>query len=192
MRRASRSGTGVLLPGPYFTDRADIVRRVPVRQPIACTALAAFLLLAAGFPAEAGSPSAASPGASGKVQVTAIVLPRAEARILSQPSPVLATEEDVQRGFVDSSPGILVEVESNLPGRILLVFDGIPMEPGMFRAAEIRGLGGQVRIDPAGGWVPVSPGKGRAIFRLECRFLLGKDSVPGRYPLPYSLSARPM
>jgi hypothetical protein len=192
MRRASRSGTGVLLPGPYFTDRADIVRRVPVRQPIACTALAAFLLLAAGFPAEAGSPSGASPGASGKVQLTARVLPRAEARILSQPSPVLVTEEDVQRGFVDSSPGILVEVTSNLPGGILLVFDGIPMEPGMFRAVEIRGLGGQVRIDPAGGWVPVSPGKGRAIFRLECRFLLGKDSVPGRYPFPYFLSARPL
>ena len=191
MRRASRSGTGVLLPGPYSTDRADIVRRVSVRQPIACTALAAFLLLAAGFPAEAGSPSGASPGASGKVQVTARVLPRAEARILSQPSPVLVTEEDLLRGFVDSS-GILVEVENNLPGGILLVFDGIPMEPGMFRAVEIRGPGGQVRIDPAGGWVPVSPGKGRAIFLLECRFLLGKDSVPGRYPWPYSLSARPL
>lgn len=192
MRRASRSGTGVLLPGPYSTDRADTVRRIPVRLPIACTALAALLLLAAGFPAEAGSPSGASPGASGKVQVTARVLPRAEARILSQPSAVLVTEEDVRRGFVDPSPGILVEVESNLPGGILLVFDGIPMEPGMFRAAEIRGLGGQVRIDPAGGWVPVSPGKGRAVFRLECRFLLGKDSVPGRYPWPYSLSARPL
>ncbi len=191
MRRASRSGTGVLLPGPYFTDRADTVRRISVRLPIACTALAAFLLLAAGFPAEAGSPSGASPGASGKVQLTARVLPRAEARILSQPSPVLVTEEDLLRGFVDSS-GILVEVENNLPGGILLVFDGIPMEPGMFRAVEIRGLGGQVRIAPAGGWVPVSPGKGRAIFRLECRFLLGKDSVPGRYPFPYFLSARPL
>ena len=192
MRRASRSGTGALLPGPYFADRADIVRRSHIRLAIACLAIAALFLFSTESSALADYPFDNSPAASGRVQVTGRVLPFAEARILSQPSPVLVTEEDLQRGFVDSSPGILVEVTSNLPSGILLVFDGIPMEPGMFRAAEIRGLGGQVRIDPAGGWVPVSPGKGRAIFRLECRFLLGKDSVPGRYPFPYFLSARPL
>lgn len=192
MRRAFRSGTGALFPGPFPTDNVEIVRTISFRGPFACTALATLLLLAAGFPAEAGSPSAASPGAAGKVQAIARVLPRAEVRILSQPPLVLVTAEDVRSGFVDSSSGILLEVESNLPGGILLVFERIPIHQGMFRAAEIRGLGGPVRIDSAGGWIPVLPGKGRAIFRLECRFLLGKDSVPGRYPWPYSLSARPL
>lgn len=191
MRRASRSGTSVLLPGPYSTNRADIVRRSLIRLQIACIAIATLFLFSTKSSALGDYPFANSPAASGRVQVTGRVIPFADARILSQPSPVLVTEEDLLRGFVDHS-GILVEVESNLPGEILLVFEGNPVESRMFRAAEVLGPRGQVRIDPTGGWIPIPPGKGRVVFRLEFRFLLGKDSIPGRYPWPYSLSARPM
>ncbi len=191
MRRAPRSGTSVLLSAPYSTDRADIVRRNFIRLQIARIALAAFFLFSTKSSALGDYPFADSPSASGRVQVTGRVIPFAEARILSQPSLVLVTEEDLLRGFVDSS-GILVEVECNLPDGILLVFEGNQVESGMFRAAEVLAPSGQVRIDPTGGWIPISPGKGRVVFRLEFRFLLGTDSIPGRYPWPYSLSARPL
>lgn len=193
MWRASRFVPGAFRSGPSGISRSETGRRISARRPVACAALAVLLLLVAGFPTDDGSPSAATAGDSAKVQVTARVLPRAVARVLSQPSPVLVTEEDVRRGYVDPSPaGVLVAVESNLPGGILLVFEGILRKPVTFRAAEIRGPGGPVRIDSSGGWVPVSHGKGRAVFRLKCRLLLGTDSRPGTYPWPYSLSARPL
>jgi hypothetical protein len=131
-------------------------------------------------------------GADVAVSVSATVLKKATLQVVSQPSAVSITPEDIARGYVDVAVPAHVAVKSNSPRGYMLEFAS---EGDFFREIVVRGLASEVQLGAAGGAVmqPASPsGITRAQLELGFRFLLADSARPGTYSWPVQLTVSPV
>ncbi len=184
---------GELLVASGYIAPHQVDRGLAIQKKLIAAALAAALSMAAaqGSAAQETPGTGSSAGrATARVEVSATVLPRTMLTVRSQLRTLVITAEDIRRGFVEVPSASRIEVRSNDPRGYLLVFENRSGPEGPFREAIVDGLGRQVQIGPAGGWIPRTDPRGPATAELSYRFSLAKDAAPGRYPWPLLLSAR--
>jgi hypothetical protein len=118
-------------------------------------------------------------------QVFAIVRSHAAITVLNQPSALVITAADVRRGFLDIEASTRIELRNNNPSGFLVIFTsrGFP-----YQEVSVTGLGREVTIGPNGGMF-ILTATGRSEATLTYRFLLSKDTRPGTYAWPLSISA---
>ncbi|HWI82597.1 hypothetical protein [Ramlibacter sp.] len=145
----------------------------------------ALLMVAPTAPAGAA-------GSQAGMTVSATVLKHVSLKVLSQPSAVVVTAQDVERGYVDVAAPAQVAVKSNSTRGYMLEF----ANGGDFmRQIVVTGLSSDVQLSPAGGAIAqpaAGTGVTRATFQLGFRFLLAASTRPGTYAWPLHLSASPI
>ena len=85
-----------------------------------------------------------------------------------------------------------IEVRNNSRGGRLLVFEKVDGPDAPFERVSVRGLGREVEIGPGGGFVPHPYAAAPFTAELSYRFSLAKDTRPGTYSSPPSISVRSM
>jgi hypothetical protein len=132
-----------------------------------------------------GLPEAEAAHRSSQFQVFAIVRSHAAITVLNQPSALVITAADVRRGFLDIEASTRIELRNNNPSGFLVIFTsrGFP-----YQEVSVTGLGREVTIGPNGGMF-ILTATGRSEATLTYRFLLSKDTRPGTYAWPLSISA---
>ena len=149
--------------------------------------LLALLLLAAGGVARADSQVATGGGASASLMF-AIHLPVVlRLNVRSQP-PLRITQDDIARGFVETSTPQEVLVTSNTTREYALRLDVMIPRFARVTVSEQQhsgsfGAEGLTLVKP-----PTSPSTHQASFRFHYRFELTADMAPGDYPWPLALS----
>ncbi len=175
---------GEVLVENGLVDTKVIAWGVRLQGMLAKAALIAALSLSSlpvAAVAEAGSFSTA-------VQVSAVVLARADLNIIKQPAELVLTDADVRRGYVELDGASMIELKSNTRAGCLLSFfaHGLP-----FRETSISVMGSTVVLGPDGGLVTL-PVMGRTTVELSYRFVLSEGTQPGTYAWPFSLSVSPL
>jgi hypothetical protein len=133
-------------------------------------------------------PDSAAASGSQNLVVTATVLKRASLRVLAQPSAVVVTSADVEKGYVDVPAPAQVAIQSNSPSGYLLEFSNAG---DFMRQILVKGLTNDVQLSPAGGAITQSPsssGVTRTTLALGFRFLLSASTQQGTYPWPIRMS----
>ena len=127
--------------------------------------------------------------ASGSMSVNVTVQARALINIVSQPSSLEITQNDVRRGYVDVPAATRGTVRTNSPNGYLVGFE---TAQGPYKAIEVKGLGADAQIGAAGGWIPQAfTGLAPTTLELSYRFILAENAAPGSYAWPVSVSATP-
>jgi hypothetical protein len=136
--------------------------------------------------------TAAASGAEAKVNMTLTILKQARLTIVTQPSAVIVTAADIARGYVDVPAPADVAVQTNSAHGYMLEIGSV----GDFvRQIVVRGLGNEVQLSSAGGWVKQSAqgsGVTKATLALGFRFLLSEAAREGSYAWPVNLSVTPI
>lgn len=126
-------------------------------------------------------------GSEAKLIVTATILKHASLKVLAQPASVVVTAADIARGYVDVPAPAQLAVRNNSDA-FMLSFSG---EGDFMQHILVRGLGTDVQLGPAGGFVTQpSPGQGAVTSRLDLgfRFVLSESARQGVYPWPLQMS----
>lgn len=155
--------------------------RLPIR-------FGASLALAVGL---LGAPTAALADAQQfQLTVSATVLKRASLKVVAQPSAVVITEADLERGYVEVASPAQLAIRNNSAEGYLLVFAS---DGDFLRQARVRGLGAEVQIG-AGGGVVRQPGgsTGTRVLDLGFRFELSPTARAGVYAWPMQISVVPL
>ncbi len=118
------------------------------------------------------------------VRVNAAVLARTQLTPLRQPSMLVVTDADIQRGYVDVSGASLFEIWNNMPAGCILTFEssGFP-----FQEVAVTVMGREIILYPTGGMI-VLPVRGRQQVSLDYRFVLTSEARSGTYAWPLSIS----
>lgn len=159
---------------------------------VSCRFLLAAALAVAGLsfglPASAGQSTATGDGAlsaAARVEFKVVIPNVLRLRVVSAPTYVEVTPEDVLRGYVAVS-GYEIEIDANLRAgySVLATLAG-----GPFAAAVVEGLPAPLRVAGAGAstWIPCSHHHSQQLhvsYRLE----LQPGAAPGRYASPVSLA----
>ncbi len=126
--------------------------------------------------------------ARGSVTVNAVVLPLTTLNVLKRPNELTVTRADVKRGYVRVPEAFLIELNNNTREGCLLSFEahGLP-----FQGAAVDVMGRDILLGPEGGQV-LLPVTGRITISLSFRFILAKETQPGTYEWPFSLSINPL
>jgi hypothetical protein len=132
-------------------------------------------------------PDAAAGSFSTVIRVNAVVLARTQLKPLRQPSMLVITEADIQRGYVSVSGASLFEIWSNDPAGCVLTFESSDFP---FREAAVSVMGREIIIYPTGGMI-FMPVRGRQQIALDYRFILTTEAQPGTYAWPLSVSVNP-
>lgn len=152
------------------------------------TRLATAFVLASGL--LAGCTAALADAHQLRLNVSATVLKRASLKVVTQPSAVLVTEADIERGYVDVAGPAQVTVRNNSVSGYLLVFAN---QGEFLRQVRVRGLGGEVQMGADGGFVRQPGGAvASSILDLGFRFELAPTARAGVYAWPVQLSAVPL
>lgn len=138
------------------------------------------------------APAAVAGSDEARVTVSATILKHASLKVLAQPSSVVVTAADIARGYVDVPAAAQVAIHSNTPEGYILEFAA---QGDFMRQIEVRGLGSDVQLSPAGGLVtqrPAGTGVTKTILALGFRFLLSESAQQGTYPWPMRVSVAPL
>jgi hypothetical protein len=138
------------------------------------------------------STAAAAGPSEMKLTVSATVLKHASLKVLTQPTSVVVTAADIERGYVDVSAAAKVAVQSNTLDGYLLEFAN---QGDFMRQILVRGLGSDVQLSPAGGTVikrTAGSGMSRTILDLGFRFVLSESVQQGTYAWPLRFSVLPL
>lgn len=194
IQKGTKKRIGELLVEAGVARQEQVARGLRIQEKLITAALVAALSLAAPSAARERAPAAAalSAGRSAVVEVTAAVRSRTDLKVLRQSPALVVTDSDVARGYLDVPSASRIEVRSNDPAGYLLVFDLPGGSPGPIESARVEGLGRDVRIGAAGGWIPQPSARIPVTMELSYRFILRKDARPGTYAWPLALSARPL
>jgi hypothetical protein len=119
------------------------------------------------------------------VQVT--VPARVTLEATGQPTHLLLSATDIERGYKDVSARYVV---SQNTGRGWLL--SLSPRLGITRQVEVRGLSRPVVLGEHGVEVHQPRSRGAQTLALDYRFVLAPDARPGRYELPVHLSAAPL
>lgn len=143
-------------------------------------AIALTLALATAVPAMAGQ-------ARASFTVSAIVPARVTLTALEQPSELEVSAADVERGYAEVATTFRVS-HNDRRGYLLSL---LPRR-GLTREIEVQGLATTLVMgdEPVEVVQPGPPGSHQ--LALAFRFVLDPAVVPGRYPLPVLVDARPL
>ena len=105
--------------------------------------------------------------------------------VLRQQAAIEVTAQDIARGYVEVDSASVVQVQSNTTWEV-----NFRPRTGMFRAATVTGLAGEVHVGPDGGSRPaLLASRQPASYELSYRFELSPGVTPGSYPWPLAVSA---
>ena len=127
-----------------------------------------------------------------KLMVSATILKHASLQILTQPSAVVVTADDIARGYVDLSNSAKLAVQSNTQGGYMLMFES---QGEFLRQTLVKGLDNDVQLNASGGGVAQrAPGRGmhKTMLDLGFRFILSESARQGVYAWPLRLSVTPL
>ena len=143
-------------------------------------AIALILALATTVPAMAGE-------ARASFTVSAVVPARVTLTALAQPSELEVSAADVERGYTE----IAATYRVSHNGRRGYLLSLLPRR-GLTREIEVQGLATTLVMgdEPVEVVQPGPPGSYQ--LALAFRFALDPAVVPGRYPLPLLVDARPL
>lgn len=124
------------------------------------------------------------------ITVTINVPTVAQMRVLSETPALPITPRDMQRGYVDVSSPITLNIVSN--ARAGFAVDGLPMNP-LIQSIAVHGIGEEALLGANGGtivqrWNHPRPTSVALTFRLG----LARGFEPGVYPWPIHLAVRPL
>jgi hypothetical protein len=121
--------------------------------------------------------------------VSAIVVPSTKVEVVSSASTLDVTADDVKRGYVEVRDAARLRITStSREGYHVDVHSRVPM----FRSVEVTIDGMRASIGRDGGALSAPGRHGRnQLARVDYRFELADGVVPGRYPWPVALQARP-
>ena len=121
--------------------------------------------------------------------VSAFVVPSTKVEVVSALATLDVTPDDVKRGYVEVRDASRLRITST--SREGFRVDVHPRVP-MFRSVEVTLDGMRASIGRDGGAVSAPGRRGRnQLARVDYRFELAEGVVPGRYPWPVALQARP-
>jgi hypothetical protein len=146
---------------------------------------ALLIALAVGWMA---MPRVALASGETKLTVSATISKHASLQVLSQPSSVVITADDMARGYVDVPSPAQVTVQSNTQDGYLLMFEN---QGDFLRHALVKGLDSDVQVSAGGGGVAQrSLGRGmrKNLLNLGFRFVLSDSARQGVYAWPMRLS----
>ncbi len=186
-QRGSDKKLGELLVEAGYAKQHQIDHGLRIQKKLVAAALIAALSLVPVTEAVAAQ-SAAHAAASAQITVSATVLARASLHVLQQPTELVVTDADIQRGFLDVDAGSLVEIKNNSRAGVYMAFasQGLP-----FREALVRGFGREISLGPNGGIITQQL-TGKAVVALSYRFIFDKSSQAGTYAWPLSISVNPV
>jgi len=143
-------------------------------------ALGMAVALATAIPAMAGQVRAS-------FTVSAVVPVRVTLTALEQPAALEVSAADVERGYAEVAATYRVS-HNDRRGYLLSL---LPRH-GLTREIEVQGLASALVMgdEPVELVQPGPPGSHQ--FALAFRFMLDPTVVPGRYPLPVLVTARPL
>ncbi len=123
-----------------------------------------------------------------KLSVMATVAKRATLKVLAQPTAVVVSAADVQRGYVDVPVPAHVAVQSNSVSGYLLEFAS---HGNFMKQTVVKGLANDVQVGPSGGAV-MQPSDGAGVTKVNLalgfRFMLAESTQHGTYPWPMQMS----
>lgn len=122
--------------------------------------------------------------------VAVTVPPVSRLEVLSQPTSVQITAQDLQRGYVDLSEPIRLKIYSN--AREGFALEVLPMSP-LIQAIAVHGLGSEADLGAEGGRIVERWEHPQAAsLSLTFRLVLAPGAMPGTYPWPLHLSIAPV
>jgi hypothetical protein len=183
-QKTTRKKIGEILVEAGDITPHQVARGLTIQKKLVTAALLATLAMA--FPAVA-RPAAPS---TAKLTVSATVLARSDLKVLHQSPVLVVTNADISRGYTEVRDASIIEVRNNSRAGFLLVFDGLEGPEPLFERVTVRGLGSEVEIGRGGGWVPQPFRDGLTKMELSYRFTLHKNTKPGTYAWPLSISIR--
>jgi len=125
--------------------------------------------------------------ARARFTVSAVVAKRVTLTALEQPSQLMLSAEDVERGYKDVSARY--QVRHNDPNGYLL---HLAPRIGLTRQIEVRGLATPVQLGDADLAIRQSSGGRLHDFELAFRFVLDPAVRPGSYALPIHVAVAPL
>ncbi len=127
--------------------------------------------------------------ASAPMRVSVNVIGRAILTVDSRPDAIEVTEADVTRGFVDVSAPIIVRIRTNSRAGYLLQAD---QQDATFKAVELTFGDATMTVAGSESWISRPYVPGGEVLAMHMRVRLDPEVQPGTYPLPISLSTRPL
>jgi hypothetical protein len=122
--------------------------------------------------------------------VSATVVAVARIERSSMPARLEISALDLQRGFIDVRDPVALEIRSNSPDGFVL--DVVTMAP-LFTSLAIQGLDSDAQLGADGGTIVQRWQKAQtAKLLLHLRFGLAPGVLPGSYPWPLQITARPL
>jgi hypothetical protein len=118
--------------------------------------------------------------------VSATVLKRVSLQVLAQPSTVMVTAADIERGYVDVPTSARLAVRSNSPDGFMFEF----VSQGEFvRGLRVQGLGAELQMGPEGGFARHISGPVRnQVLDLTFQIELSAAARPGVYAWPVRIA----
>ena len=125
--------------------------------------------------------------ARARFTVSAVVPKRVTLTALEQPSRLMLSAEDVERGYKDVSARY--QVRHNDPNGYLL---HLTPRIGLTRQVEVRGVASGVLVGDEGVAIRQASAARLHDFELAFRFVLDPAARPGIYALPVHVTATPL
>ncbi len=174
----------VLVEAGYLTKK-QVSGGLRVQNMLITSVLAAILSLASTPNCNVAHAAGSS---SAQVMVSARVMAYSQLKVLYQLPEITITMTDIRRGYVDINAASRLQVKNNNPKGYLLTFQGIAQP---FKEIHIKGMGNDLSLGSAGGFVLRPYTKGNDTVELSYRFVLSENAQPGTYSWPVNVSVQP-
>jgi hypothetical protein len=125
--------------------------------------------------------------ARARFTVSAVVPKRVTLTALEEPSQLMLSAEDVERGYKELA--VRYQVRHNDPRGYLL---HLAPRIGLTRQVEVRGLASEVLLGDEEVAIRQASAARRHDFELAFRFVLDPAARPGSYALPVHVTAAPL
>ncbi|MHB8108711.1 MAG: response regulator [Syntrophorhabdaceae bacterium] len=118
---------------------------------------------------------------SGQVTVSAKVLTRSNVKMLHHVPVTTITGTDIRRGYIDIKSAVRMEIKSNKPGGLSLIFRGIEWP---FEKIHVKGLANETQISSGKTFIYQPYNHGTVAIELDYRLFFIEGATPGTYTLP--------
>lgn len=184
-QKLSKKKIGQVLVESGYIKSSQVSKGLKLQHMLVTAALAAVLSFAS---APNGNLSHAAGPSSGKVTVSARVVPQSQLKLLYQKSEITITTADIKRGYIVIRAASKFQVKNNNPQGYLLIFQGAT---NLFKAIHVKGMGNELQLESGGGFVLRPYMKSNETVELSYRFFLSENVQPGTYKWPLTISAQP-
>jgi hypothetical protein len=122
--------------------------------------------------------------------VSATVLKRATLTVLSTPSTVTVTKDDIVRGYVDAHGSAKLALKTNSGAGVSLEFSS---HSDFVQAMRVQGMNAEIQMSAAGGFARHMAVPGTTeVLELRFRFALSEAAREGVYAWPVLVGVRPL